>query len=191
MIDKSKFCCTAKKHGDVVVIHVYGDGSCLWINMYLDKYWQMVCDSDIGTFAYNWNRYKGVDAFVAFCCEWFANENWLLRKCVDEQLVEKAFDGVESAKNLWTKIKCANPDCGVEEIDDLINDAEMYSDNKEAWFASIHINADMRDIEMPEEWWECVVETYTPRQKKFAEICREVVAPELRRMMEEDEINGD
>lgn len=183
MIDKSKFRCTAKKQGDVVVIHVYGDGSCLWLNMYLDKDWQMACDSDIGTYAYNWNRYNGVDAFVAFCCEWFVNTNWLLRKCVDEQWLKKTFDGAESAKNLWTKIKCKNPDCGVEEIDDLFNEAEPYSDNKEAWLVTMNINADRYGIELPDEWWEHIIERYTPQQNRFAEICKEVIVPELKKLM--------
>lgn len=183
MIDKSRFHCTTKKHDDVVVIHAYGDGSCLWLNMYLGKDWQMVCDSDIGTYAYNWNRCNSVDAFVAFCCEWFVNKNWLLRKCVDEQWLEKAFDSEGSVENLLTKIKCANPDCGIEEINDLFSEAEPYSDSKNAWLTAIRITADRYGIELPEEWWEYIVEQYTPRQNRFAEICREVIVPELKKLL--------
>lgn len=183
MIDKTKFRCAAKKQGDVVVIHVYGDGSCLWLNMYLDKGWQMVCDSDIGTYAYNWNRCNGVDAFVAFCCDWLADEDWLLRKCVDDQCLEKAFDSEESAKNLRAEIKCATPDCGIEEIDYLFNEAETYNDKEKTWLTAIDIKAGWYDIDLPEEWWECAVETYTPRQKRFAEICREVIVPELKKLI--------
>lgn len=31
--------------------------------------------------------------------------------------------------------------------------------------------------------WESIVEDYTPQQKRFAEICREVIVQELKRMM--------
>ena len=41
-----------------------------------------------------------------------------------------------------------------------------------------------RGVELPEEWWTCIVEDYTPRQKRFAEICREVIVPELKRLIE-------
>lgn len=57
-------------------------------------------------------------------------------------------------------------------------------DKREQFTAALSVLADERGVELPDEWWSCIVEHYTPRQKRFAEICREVIVPELKRMMD-------
>lgn len=193
MIDKTKFRCTAKKQGDVVVIHVYGDGSCLWLNMYLDKDWQMVCDSDIGTYAYNWHGHNGVDAFVAFCCDWLADEDWLLRKCVEDKHEAKYYDLATTKEALIDMCKAYVADWSTDDkgnymadINELLEDARHYRDYQDYWVTAMYVLSEDRGIDLPECWYECVVSEYTPRQKRFAEICREVIVPELKKLMDEE-----
>ena len=93
MINKTLRKATAERHGPVVVVRYTGGGDCLWLNMYLDcEHGQMTCDSDIGSYSYNFGRCvrKG-DDFLRFCTELFAKEEWLLRKCIDDKCVPKKF----------------------------------------------------------------------------------------------------
>lgn len=195
MIDKTLRRATAERHGPMVVIHMTGGGDCLWLNMYLDcEHGQMTCDSDIGSYSYNWGRcvHKG-DDFLRFCTEWLANEEWLLRKCIGEQHVEKWFDRDASIENLRREFAEENGK-DEDEIDsetfDLLCDFDNVLDiaagyNDHARFAvALSVAADERAVDLPDEWWSCLVEDYTPRQKRFAEICREVIVPELKRMID-------
>lgn len=190
MINKTLRKATAERHGPVVVVRYTGGGDCLWLNMYLDcEHGQMTCDSDIGSYSYNWGRcaHKG-DDFLRFCTEWLANEEWLLRKCIDENHEELAFDRHETVLNLrkdYDDIHNNDEEYDVDfEFDQVLDVANGY-DNKDQFIAALSVLADERGVELPEEWWDCIVEDYTPWQKRFAEICREVIVPELKRMMEE------
>lgn len=191
MIDKTLRKATAERHGPVVVVRYIGGFDCLWLNMYLDcKYGQMTCDSDIGSYSYKWYRCAdNGDDFIRFCTKWLANEEWLLRKCIDENNVQKAFDKYETVMNLREAFDDIH-NSGDEEYDvdfefDEVLDIANINDNKDQFIAALSVLADERGVELPDEWWECIVEDYTPCQKRFAEICREVIVPELKRMMEE------
>ena len=70
------------------------------------------------------------------------------------------------------------------DLERVIDAADGY-DGRSAWSAAIDTAADGRNLELPEEWWACVVERYTPRQLRFAEICREVIVPAIRAMEQE------
>lgn len=188
MIDKTLRKATAERHGPVVVVRYTGGGDCLWLNMYLDcEHGQMTCDSDIGFYAYHWGRGWGEEDFISFCIRWFSNEEWLLRKCIGEYHVPKAFDQYETVMNLreaYDDIHNRGDEYDVDcEFDEVLEDARQF-DNKDQFTAALSVVADERGVELPEEWWSCIVEDYTPWQKRFAEICREVIAPELKRMME-------
>lgn len=192
MIDKTLRKATAERHGPVVVVQYTGGGDCLWLNMYLDcERWQMTCDSDIGHYSYNWHH-SGVkwqcEDFISFCIRWLSNDEWLFRRCIDENHEELAFDRHETVLNLrkaYDDIHNSGDeeydvDCSFDEVLDIANGY----DNKDQFIAALSVAADERGVELPDEWWSCIVEDYTPRQKRFAEICREVIVPELKRMME-------
>lgn len=193
MIDKTLRKATAERHGPVVVVRYTGGGDCLWLNMYLDcENGQMTCDSDIGSYSYNWGGcvQKG-DDFLRFCIKWLANEEWLLRKCIDENHVQKAFDKYETVMGLrddYDDIHNSGdeyePDCDFDEVLDVANGY----DNKDQFIAALSVLADERGVELPDEWLSCIVEDYTPQQKHFAEICREVIVPELKRMIDSKEL---
>ena len=192
MIDKTLRKATAERHGPVVVVRYTGGGDCLWLNMYLDcERWQMTCDSDIGHYSYNWHH-SGVtwqcEDFISFCIRWFSSEEWLLRRCIDENHEELAFDRHETVLNLrkaYDDIHKNDEEYDVDfEFDQVLDVANGY-DNKEQFITALSVLADERGVELPEEWWDCIVEDYTPQQKRFAEICREVIVPELKRMKEE------
>ena len=200
MIDKTLRKATAERHGPVVVVRYTGGDDCLWLNMYLDcEHGQMTCDSDIGSYSYNWGGcvQKG-DDFLRFCTKWLVNEEWLLRKCIGEKHEELGFDRHETVLNLrkaYDDIHNSGDeeyaiDC---EFDEVLEVANGY-DNKDQFIAALSVLADERGVELPEEWWTCIVEHYTPWQKRFAEICREVIVPELKRLMDSKEkicrVNG-
>lgn len=194
MIDKTLRKATAERHGPVVVVRYTGVCDCLWLNMYLDcEHRQMTCDSDIGFYAYHWGRGWGEEDFISFCIRWFSSEEWLLRKCIGEQHVEKWFDRDASIENLRREFAEENGKDEDEidsetfdllcDFDNVLDIAAGYDDH--ARFAvALSVAADERAVDLPDEWWSCLVEDYTPRQKRFAEICREVIVPELKRMME-------
>lgn len=204
MIDKTLRKATAERHGPVVVIHMTGGLDCLWLNMYLDcEKGQMTCDSDIGFYAYHWGRGRDGEDFISFCIRWLSNDEWLLRKCICEQHVEKEFDRDASIENLRRSFAEEN---GTDEdetdsetfdslcrFDDVLEIAAGYDDH-DRFAAALSVAADEHGVELPDEWWGCLVEDYTPYQKRFAEICREVIVPELKRMMEDNEkicsVNG-
>ena len=157
--------------------------------MYLDcKHGQMTCDSDIGSYSYHWGRCWDGEDFISFCIRWFSCEEWLLRKCIGENHEELAFDRYETLMNLrkaYDDIHNSGDEYDVDfEFDEVLDVANGY-DNKDQFIAAMSVLADERGVELPDEWWSCIVEDYTPWQKRFAEICREVIVPELKRMMEE------
>lgn len=188
MINKNAFHAKVKEQGNVVVIYIAGDGSCLWLNMYLDcDDCQMTCDSDVGFYAYHWGHQcnTGKD-FIQFCTRWLANENWLLRKCIGEQNVPMKFEYDATVKSLRQAYAecCGGEELYTTDLEDALNEAVSYSDDKETWMTALQIAADRRYIALPAEWWECVSQDYTPRQKRFAEICREIIAPALREWLD-------
>lgn len=186
MIDKPKRKVTVEQVGNVVVVRMAGGPDCLWLNMYLDTVdWQMTCDSDVGAYAYHWGKRTANSTrhdFIGFCVEWLSDEAWLLRKCVDEKHLEKEVDLSAAGKELREMmLEYGADDREMDRFDDVLEEASCYSDRRE--WCSIFSRADKRgDIELPEEWWCCVAEDYTPMQKRFAEICREVIIPKLRRI---------
>ena len=185
MIDRSKRAATGEQHGSLIVIRMTGGPDCLWLNMYLDiEKGQMTCDSDIGFYAYHWGRHIPKDeSFLQFCCRWLADEEWLLRKCIDERHVEKRFDLEKTVENLRIMI---HEDTDGEDEDNLeyaLETAEGYSEDRRAWTAAFYVAADREMAYLPDEWYECIEEDYSPWQKRFAEICREVIVPELERLI--------
>jgi hypothetical protein len=190
MIDKTMRKATEERHGPIVVVHYTGGGDCLWLNMYLDcKHCQMTCDSDIGFYSYNWGRciHKN-DDFLQFCIKWLSDEDWLLRKCIDENHVQKEFDKYETVMNLRKAYddihNNSDEDADVDfEFDEVLDVANGY-DNKDQFAAVLSVIADERGVDLPEEWWSYMAEDYTPWQKRFAEICREVIVPAIKNIME-------
>lgn len=190
MIDKSKRKATVERHCDMIVIRMTGGPDCLWLNMYLDTTeWQMTCDSDIGFYAYHWGRRKfAIENFVQFCTRWLADDAWLLRKCIEERHIDKGFDAVETRRNLRKAYEEENTDmdeqgCDTYYLDEAIARAEAFQE-VDAWAAVLQSAADSLGVDLPEEWWDCIVRDYTPWQKRFAEICREVIVPELRKWLD-------
>ena len=191
---------TAERHGPVVVVRYicipdcmwyrsYKD--CIWLNMYLDcENYQMICDSDIGGFSGNWSHVarKG-DDFLQFCTKWLANEDWLLRKCIDDKNVPKEFNRHETVLNLrkaYDDIHNSGDEYDVDcEFDEVLDIAQQF-DNREQFIAALSVMADYRGVELPDEWWNCIVEDYTPQQKRFAKICREDIVPKLKELLMEN-----
>ena len=181
MIDKTLRRATAEQNGSVVVIRMRGGPDCLWLNMYLDENErQMTCDSDIGFYAYHWGRnaIRG-KSFVDFCINWLADENWLLRKCIGERHIDKGFDAEKTRQNLRKAYEEENTDKAIERADQF--------DEVDAWAAVLQEAADSLGVDLPEEWYECIERDYTTWQKRFAEICREVIVPELKRLVDGEE----
>ena len=194
MIDKTLRKATAERHGPMVVIRMTGGGfDCLWLNMYLDcETWQMTCDSDIGSYSCHWYRWGSTwdgEDFISFCIRWFSNEEWLLRKCIDENHEELAFDRHETVLNLrkdYDDIHNNDEEYDVDfEFDQVLDVANGY-DNKDQLIAALSVMADYRGVELPDEWWNCIVEDYTPQQKRFAAICREDIVPKLKELLMEN-----
>lgn len=186
MIDKSKRKATVEQHGPITVVRMTGGPDCLWLNMYLDsEAGQMTCDSDIGFYAYHWGRYIPKDeSFLQFCCRWLSDAEWLLRKCIGERHVPIQFDRdgtIESLRKEYAEW-IDGEDLDTFDFEDAIDEAYAYHD-KDSWCAAFQIAADANGVELPEEWWSCICEVYTPWQKRFAEICREVVVPEIRKVI--------
>lgn len=186
MIDKSVRKAKAERFGNLIVVRMTGGEDCLWMNMYLDEETgQMTCDSDIGSYAYHWGRHNDKrENWTDFCCEWLSNEGWLLRKCCGERGAKMYFDAEKSSMELMKMF--------IEENDDDVDTygqercleiANGYQDEKE-WCVALNVAADDCGVDLPEEWWDCIVKDYTPWQKRFAEICREVIVPAIRAMDE-------
>lgn len=182
MIDKSLRKATAQRCGDVIVIRMVGGGDCLWLDMYLDNAaGQMVCDSDIGSYAYQWGNDDKED-WPKFWCSWLSNAEWLLRKCCGERKTERAFDRKQSINNLREYFKQANENADEQaKFEEVLEIAEGYDDER-SFAVALNVAADERRIELPEEWWNCLDTYYTPWQRRFAEICREVIVPAIRAM---------
>lgn len=192
MIDKTLRKATAERQGNLVVIRMTGGPDCLWLNMYLDtQEKQMTCDSDIGFYAYHWGKRASMTyGFIDFCAHWLADDDWLLRKCIGERHVAKGFDCAKTRQTLIKAYKEENadeeePDCDTYFIEEALSRAAQF-DNPDAFAAVLQAEADSLGVDLPEEWWECIERDYTPWQKRFAEICREVIVPELERIMKED-----
>ena len=187
MFDNSNRKATAQRNGDIVVIRMTGGPDCLWLNMYLDTdAWQMTCDSDIGFYAYRWGKSASkTENFVEFCCRWLENEEWLLRKCIGERHVEKGFDSKKSRENIMSEfLEYKGYYADTCDIESALDAADSYGEHS-AWTAAFQENADRLGVDLPEEWWTCIVEDYTPCQKRFAEICREVIVPELEKLLKQ------
>lgn len=182
---------TAHRNGDIVTIRMTGGPDCLWLNMYLDTIeGQMTCDSDIGFYAYHWGKsLSNHRNFVSFCCEWLADEKWLLRKCIGERHCDKGFVAEETRRKLLEVYKEVNEHPDEAEVDtyfleEAISRANQF-DDVDAWAAVLQEAATSLDVELPDEWWECIKRDYTPWQKRFAEICREIIVPELEKLVED------
>lgn len=190
MSDKSKRKAVATCCGDVIVIRMTGGEDCLWLNMYLDAATgQMTCDSDIGSYAYRWGDLRGRrEPVTDFWCRWLSNEEWLLRKCCGERRAEKAFDVGASVENLRSDFAALHngEDSLLEKFEDVLDAAAEY-DTRAEFAAALNTAADAHWIDLPEEWWNGLVEDYTPWQKRFAEICREVIVPAIREVCKDEQ----
>lgn len=183
MIDKTLRKAKAERHGNLIVVRMTGGGDCLWLNMYLDMdIGQMTCDSDIGSYAYYWGANKQIN-WAEFWYKWLSNGEWLLHKCCGERNAEKKFDRDATIGNLRLQLME-----GREENEDARWDVERVLkaaggfDTKSAFAMALNAAAKAYDVDLPDEWWNCMVERYTPYQLRFAEICREVIVPAIRNM---------
>lgn len=184
MIDKSKRKATMRSVGTVFTIHMTGGPDCLWLNMYLDtEKRQMTCDSDIGFYAYHWgNGASSSEDFIDFCCRWLGDEKWLLRKCISERHVGKCFlrEQSETAlRDMVIEYNDGDDDFDEYVLDEMFSFAAGFDSDPKAWALAICTFADTWRIDLPEEWYECIEEDYTPWQRRFAEICREIIVPLL------------
>lgn len=189
MIDKTKRKATVEQTGSMVIIRMTGGPDCLWLHMYLDSdAWQMTCDSDIGFYAYRFGKSaSNTESFTEFCCRWMNNEEWLLRKCIGERHAEKGFDSKKSRENIMSAFLEDNgDDVDTYDLESALDAADSYGE-RSAWTAAFHEKADSLGVDLPDEWWENIVTDYTPWQKRFAEICREVIVPELKRLVDGEE----
>lgn len=175
-MDLSKYKATAEKCGHIIVVYVEGDPMCLWLRMYLDcKNGQMTCDSDIGHFAcvmpIKEKPFSG----------WLKNTDWMLRKCVRPLDMEFRRGASEDYLREMAREEGADLD-GLESV---LLGAEEYDTSADAWETAVLLSANDEGYDLPLEWYDCIIRNYTPHQKRFAEICRDVIAPEVERVMRE------
>lgn len=185
MIDKSLRNATAERYGDLIVVRMTGGGDCLWLNMYLDgDAGQMTCDSDIGSYAYHWGRGTPLYGnWTEFCCNWLSNSEWLLRKCCGERNAEMGFDQDATLKELRLRMmEGKEDDENAQAYVEYVLEAAADYDTRREFAVALNVAADIQRVDLPEEWWDCIVERYTPWQLRFAEICREVIVPAIRKM---------
>lgn len=185
MIDKSLRKATAERYGNLIVVRMKGSEDCLWMNMYLDKATgQMTCDSDIGSYAYHWGRGTPLYGnWTEFCCNWLSNSEWLLRKCCGERNAEMGFDQDATLEELRLRMmEGKEDDENAQAYVEYVLDAAAGYDTRREFAVALNVAADIQRVDLPEEWWDCLVERYTPWQLRFAEICREVIVPAIRKM---------
>ena len=188
MIDKSLRKATAELYGDLIVVRMKGSEDCLWMNMYLDKATgQMTCDSDIGSYAYHWGRGTPLYGnWTEFCCNWLSNSEWLLRKCCGERNAEMGFDQDATLEGLRLRMmEGKEDDENAQAYVEYVLEAAADYDTRREFAVALNVAADIQRVDLPEEWWDCLVERYTPWQLRFAEICREVIVPAIRAMDKE------
>ena len=65
---------------------------------------------------------------------------------------------------------------------EYVLEAAANYDTRREFAVALNVAADIQRVDLPEEWWDCLVERYTPWQLRFAEICREVIVPAIREM---------
>lgn len=166
----------AEKCGHIIAVYIKGGPECLWLRMYLDcKTGQMTCDSDIGHFACVMpTKEKPFSG-------WLKNTDWMLRKCVHPLDMEFRRGASED---------CLREMVGEEEgdidgLESVLLSAEEYDTSVDAWETAVLLSANDEGYDLPLEWYDCVIRCYTPQQKRFAEICRDVIAPEVERVMQE------
>lgn len=185
MIDKSLRKATAERYGDLIVVRMTGGEDCLWLNLYLDKATgQMTCDSDIGSYAYHWGRGTPLHGdWTKFCCNWLSNSEWLLRKCCGERNAEMGFDQDATLEELRLRMmEGKEDDENAQAYVEYVLEAAANYDTRREFAVALNVAADIQRVDLPEEWWDCLVERYTPWQLRFAEICREVIVPAIREM---------
>lgn len=183
MIDKSLRKAKAERYGNLIVVRMIGGGDCLWLNMYLDgDAGQMTCDSDIGSYAYQWSN-STMDDWTEFWCKWLSNDEWLLRKCCGERKAEKQFDQDATLEELRLRLMEGREEdeAAQWDVERVLETVDGY-DTPEGFAAALSVAAEHYDVDLPDEWWDCLVERYTPYQLRFAEICREVIVPAIRKM---------
>ena len=184
MIDKSLRKATAERYGNLIVVRMTGGGDCLWLNMYLDgDIGQMTCDSDIGSYAYHWGPEPNSFDWTKFWCNWLSNEEWLLRKCCGERKAEKQFDLDATLEELRLRMmEGKEDDEDAQAYVEYVLEVVAGYDTRREFAVALNVAADIQRVDLPEEWWNCIVERYTPWQLRFAEICREVIVPAIRKM---------
>lgn len=183
MIDKSLRKATAEHYGDLIVVRMTGGEDCLWLNLYLDKATgQMTCDSDIGSYAYHWGRGTPLNGdWTEFCCNWLSNSEWLLRKCCGERNTEMGFDQDATLEELRLRMmEGKEDDENAQAYVEYVLEAAADYDTRREFAVALNVAADIQRVDLPEEWWDCLVERYTPWQLRFAEICREVIVPAIK-----------
>lgn len=163
MIDKSLRKATAERCGDMIVVRMKGSEDCLWMNMYLDgDAGQMTCDSDIGSYAYQWGN-NTEDDWTEFCCNWLSNSEWLLRKCCGERNAEMGFDQDATLEELRLRMmEGKEDDENAQAYVEYVLEAAADYDTRREFAVALNVAADIQRVDLPEEWWDCIVERYTP-----------------------------
>lgn len=189
MIDKTMRKATVEHTRSMVIVRMTGGPDCLWLNMYLDVTdWIMTCTSDIGFYSYRWGKWASkTELFIEFCCRWLDDEHWLLRKCIDEQHVCKRFlrERAEAAvRQMVLEYNSDDEDFDPDALDDVLCEAAGYGEDAQAWGVALQNAAEYNHVDLPEEWYVCIEYDYTPFQKRFAEICREVIVPLLKQLVQ-------
>lgn len=185
MIDKSLRKAKAERYGNLIVVRMTGGEDCLWMNLYLDKATgQMTCDSDIGSYAYHWGRGTPLYGnWTEFCCNWLSNSEWLLRKCCGERNAEMGLDQDATLEELRLRMmEGKEDDENAQAYVEYVLEAAADYDTRREFAVALNVAADIQRVDLPEEWWDCLVERYTPWQLRFAEICREVIVPAIRKI---------
>lgn len=173
-MDLSKYKATAEKCGHIIAVYVEGDPMCLWMRMYLDcKTGQMTCDSDIGHFACRMPIKDGSFS------DWLKKTDWMLRKCVHP--LDQRFSRSASEDCLREMVR--DEDGDMEGLDSVLLSAEEYDTSADAWETAVLLSANDEEYDLPEEWYDCIIRDYTEQQKRFAKICRDVIAPEVERVI--------
>lgn len=167
---------SAEKCGHIIAVYVKGGLECSWLRMYLDcKTGQMACDSDIGTFACR------IPIKTISFSSLLKKPYWLLKKCVKP--CDMRFSWSVSESCLCQMVREDGGD--LAGLKSVLQRANEYTDSADAWLTAVDLIADRDNYDLPCDWAECVEHFYMPQQTLFAKICRDVIAPEVERVMRE------
>lgn len=182
------FKATVTREGRLLVVRVKGDGRYLWMDMVIDAdHTNVMVTSDIETYVKHF-YYMDESLFEEYLAlRWLCYREWTLRKFVDEGGDEKEFDP-EAAIQCLIEMNDEDNCMTCSDID-AIRDACGEYTNADAFMAAVATFANANDIDLPDEWYDCreAGTDYTAWQKRFADICAEVIAPAIEEFLKQEE----